>query len=78
MISDDSLLIISALKKEYLTFIIYLKKTHKDGLIRTEIKTPIIRIAYDIIMKYKGRLPSNALLPYYPDGNGRNRVQLSK
>ena len=21
-------------------------------------------------MKYKGRLPSNALLPYYPDGNG--------
>ena len=46
------------------------QKTHKDGLIRTEIKTPIIRIAYDIIMRHKGELPNNALLPYYPDGNG--------
>lgn len=46
------------------------QKTHKDGLIRTEIRTPIIRIAYDIIMKYKGKLSTNALLPYYPDGNG--------
>lgn len=52
-------------------FIHYLpQKTHKDGLIRTEIKTPIIRFAYDIIMKYKGLLLNNALLPYYPDGNG--------
>ena len=57
--------------EEGIPYIHYLpQKTHKDGLIRTEIKTPIIRIAYDIIMKYKGRLPSNALLPYYPDGNG--------
>ena len=57
--------------EEGIPYIHYLpQKTHKDGFIRTEIKTPIIRIAYDIIMKYKGRLPSNALLPYYPDGNG--------
>ena len=46
------------------------QKTHRDGLIRTEVKTPIISIAYDIIMKYKGELSNNALLPYYPDGNG--------
>ena len=52
-------------------FIHYLpQKTHKDGLIRTEIKTPIIRLAYDIIMKYRGELSNNALLPYYPEGNG--------
>lgn len=52
-------------------FIHYLpQKTHKDGLIRTEIKTPIIQFAYDIIMKYKGLLSNNALLLYYPDGNG--------
>lgn len=52
-------------------FIHYLpQKTHKDGLIRTEIKTPIIRLAYDIIMKYQDELPSNTLLPYYPEGNG--------
>lgn len=57
--------------EEGIPYIHYLpQKTHKDGLIRTEIKTPIIRIAYDIIMKYKGKLSSNALLPYYPDGNG--------
>lgn len=46
------------------------QKTQKDGLIRTEIKTPIIRIAYDIIMKYKNTLSSKILLPYYPEGNG--------
>ncbi|WP_042369425.1 site-specific integrase [Bacteroides neonati] len=57
--------------EEGIPYIHYLpQKTHKDGLIRTEIKTPIIRIAYDIIMKYKGELSNNALLPYYPDGNG--------
>lgn len=57
--------------EEEIPYIHYLpQKTHKDGLIRTEIKTPIIRVAYDIIMKYKGKLPNNALLPYYPDGNG--------
>ena len=57
--------------EEGIPYIHYLpQKTHKDGLIRTEIKTPIIRIAYDIIMKYKDELPNNALLPYYPDGNG--------
>ena len=46
------------------------QKTHRDGLIRTEIRTPIIRFAYDIIMKYKGDLLKNALLPFYPEGNG--------
>ncbi|WP_024993418.1 integrase [Phocaeicola paurosaccharolyticus] len=46
------------------------QKTHKEGLIRTEIRTPIIRLAYEIIIKYKGKLLDNALLPYYPDGNG--------
>lgn len=52
-------------------FVHYLpQKTHKDGLIRTEIKTPIIRLAYNIIMKYRGELSNNALLPYYPEGNG--------
>ena len=57
--------------EEGIPYIHYLpQKTHKDGLIRTEIKTPIIRIAYDIIMKYKGELSNSALLPYYPDGNG--------
>ncbi|WP_308764953.1 phage integrase SAM-like domain-containing protein [uncultured Bacteroides sp.] len=57
--------------EEGIPYIHYLpQKTHRDGLIRTEVKTPIISIAYDIIMKYKGELPNNALLPYYPDGNG--------
>lgn len=57
--------------EEGIPYIHYLpQKTHRDGLIRTEVKTPIISIAYDIIMKYKGELSNNALLPYYPDGNG--------
>ena len=57
--------------EEGIPYIHYLpQKTHRDGLIRTEIRTPIIRIAYDIIMKYKGELSKNALLPFYPDGNG--------
>lgn len=57
--------------EEGIPFIHYLpQKTYKDGLIRTEIKTPIIRIAFDIIMKYKDSLSNNALLPYYPEGNG--------
>ena len=57
--------------EDNIPYIHYLpQKTQKEGLIRTEIKTPIIRIAYDIIMKYKGTLQTNALLPYYPEGNG--------
>jgi len=57
--------------EEGIPYIHYLpQKTHRDGLIRTEIRTPVIRIAYNVIMKYKGGLPNNALLPYYPDGNG--------
>ena len=57
--------------EEGIPYIHYLpQKTHRDGLIRTEIRTPIIRIAYDIIMKYEGELSKNALLPFYPDGNG--------
>lgn len=57
--------------EEGVPYIHYLpQKTHRDGLIRTEIKTPIIRFAYDIIMKYKGELSKKALLPFYPDGNG--------
>jgi len=55
--------------EDEIPYIHYLpQKTHRDGLIRTEIKTPIIPVAYEIIMKYKGE--SNTLLPYYPDGNG--------
>lgn len=57
--------------EEGIPYIHYLpQKTYRDGLIRTEIRTPVIRIAYNVIMKYKGGLPNNALLPYYPDGNG--------
>ena len=49
-------------------FIHYLpQKTHKDGLIRTEIKTPIIRLAYDIIMNYRGELTNNTFITYYPE-----------
>lgn len=57
--------------EDNIPYIHYLpQKTQKEGLIRTEIKTPIIRIAYDIIMKYRNILPTKALLPYYPVGNG--------
>ncbi|RHJ47485.1 integrase [Bacteroides sp. AM10-21B] len=57
--------------EEGIPFIHYLpQKTYRDGLIRTEIKTPIIKVAYDIIMKYKDTSANKALLPYYPEGNG--------
>ncbi len=46
------------------------KKTQKDGKVRSEVNTPIVRIAYDIIMKYRGALSNNKLMPFYPDGNG--------
>lgn len=57
--------------EEGIPFIHYLpQKTYKDGVIRIETKTPIIRIAFDIIMKYKDKLASKSLLPYYPEGSG--------
>lgn len=52
-------------------FIHYLpQKTQNNEQIRKEIKTPIIRLAYDIIMKYKEVQPHGRLLPFYPEGNG--------
>ena len=46
------------------------QKTIKKGDVRKEIKTPIIRIAYDIITKYQDEMKRTLLLPYYPEGNG--------
>lgn len=46
------------------------QKTIKKGDVRIEIKTPIIRIAYEILKKYRNEMDSTFLLPYYPDGNG--------
>lgn len=41
------------------------QKTQNNEQVRKEIRTPIIKLAYDIIMNYKDKQPNSQLLPFY-------------